>query len=98
MGRTTTNPPLAIYPQTTPRGQQYIEVVITGDAATHLARAVARRVHGQHLARSVGHEVLVTLIAGAITDRSIELTPTEAENLATDLLDVLDDDTTGGAA
>lgn len=90
---TTTDVPVAIYPQTTHQGTPWVETVITGPAAITLATAITRRLHGNHLARSASHPSLVALIAGAITDTGITLTPDQARDLADTLTEAAAYDT-----
>ena len=88
---TTTPPgtdlPVAVYAQTSQAGHAYVEAQITGTAAITLARAITQRLAGQGVVGPRVTEQLVTLIAGAITDHPVELTPAQADDLILHLQD-----------
>ena len=84
---TTADLPVAVYAQTSQAGQPYVAAQITGTAAITLARAITQRLAGQGVVGPRVTEALVTLVAGAITDHPVELTPAQADDLILHLQD-----------
>ncbi|WP_131104058.1 hypothetical protein [Ornithinimicrobium sufpigmenti] len=94
MGRTSTtdDTAVAVYAQTSQAGRPYVELQVTGQASIDLARAIVQRLAGQGVVGPRVTEALVTLVAGAITDHPVELTPEQADDLATELQAAADHD------
>lgn len=95
---TTTQPqdvPVAVHAQTSQAGRAYVEAQVTGQASIDLAGAIAARLSSNgmlDIAPGTNRASIVTLIAGAITDHPVELTPEQADELATELQAAADND------